>query len=376
MADSNLIFYNSVDLFHPEKSNLYAEFVNEKPGFDLFQYMFRIFAANLSLVDRTKTLTTPLNMQLLDCCKLPNYDPDFSLDFTDICQARARWFLDYAQNTNRKIVVMYSGGIDSTLILSSFIMVGTVEELKNNIVVLLTNTSIDENPTFYRNHVLKKFTLESGYAFQNFLGNPKYIVVTGEGNDQLFGSAVMHRFVLKKGPDIITATPTSSLISELINESVHDREKSEKITELFNRVVNSAPMKIETVNQYFWWLNFTLKWQSVYMRMVAYTSPKFRSTVKIEDNYFTFFHAPDFQKWVMRHPDQLIRETWASYKWKCKEVIFEVNPDENYRDNKTKFGSLIRVVTGKHIAKCIDSNGVFYDTVYPSDCWNDMNDFI
>ena len=78
----------------------------------------------------------------------------------------------------------------------------------------------------------------------------------------------------------------------------------------------------------------------------------------------------------MRHPDQLIKESWSSYKWKCKQVIFEVNPDEDYRDNKTKFGSLIRVVSGKHIAKCIDSAGVFYDTDYPSHCWNSENDFI
>jgi hypothetical protein len=89
-----------------------------------------------------------------------------------------------------------------------------------------------------------------------------------------------------------------------------------------------------------------------------------------------FANSPDFQKWSMRNSDQLIGETWESYKWKSKEVIYSVNPDKDYRDHKVKFGSLGRIVSGTHMPKCIDSNGVYYDTMYPTDCWNTENDFI
>jgi hypothetical protein len=376
MPNTEITFYNSVDLFHPEKSNMYNKFAEEVPGFNLFQYMFQVFSADVSIMDRTNSIKTPISSKIIDCCQLPEYDPAFSLDFAEVCQNRARWLLDHSKNTNRKIVVMYSGGVDSSLVLSSFIMAGTSEELKNNIIVLLTNTSINENPTFYRNQILRKFTLESGFAFQQFSGNPKYIIVSGEGSDQLFGSVAVHRHVLQRGIGIISATPTTDLMIELIDQQVKDQNKSGRIVEIFNRVVNSAPININTVIKYYWWLNFTLKWQNVYMRGVGYSAIKFRSTVKIEDNYFTFFHSPDFQKWVMCNSDQLIGETWASYKWKAKEVIYSVNPDANYRDNKVKFGSLGRIVQGKQLPKCIDSNGVFYDDAYPTDCWNIQNDFI
>lgn len=376
MADCNLLFYNSVDLFHPERSNLYSKYSAEVPGFDLFQNMFKIFAANLSMVDRTGQITTPLNVQLAPHCAMPEYDANFSEDFDQLCVERARWFLDYAQSTGRKLAILYSGGIDSSLVLVSFMRAGTPEELKNHIVVFLSEVSIYENPSLYHNHILKKFKLESSYGFQNYLGNDQYVIITGEGNDQLFGSAVMHRVTQKYTDNVLTMYPQRDMIVEIVDASVNNQAHSEKIVDIFNKNISASPIEIPTVSHYFWWLNFTLKWQSVYMRLIGYTLPRYRSSIKPEINYFTFFHVPKFQQWVMKNPDKLIGDTWLSYKWKCKEIIYDYNPDADYRDRKAKFGSLIRVVSTKHITKCFDADMNFYDLDYPDGIWNPNNDFV
>ena len=44
---------------------------------------------------------------------------------------------------------MYSGGIDSTLIMVSLLKVATDKELKENVIVLLTQASIFENESFF-----------------------------------------------------------------------------------------------------------------------------------------------------------------------------------------------------------------------------------
>jgi PP-loop superfamily ATP-utilizing enzyme len=50
---------------------------------------------------------------------------------------------------------MYSGGIDSTLVIISLLKNASEEE-RNNITILLSENSIGENPNFYKDHILGK----------------------------------------------------------------------------------------------------------------------------------------------------------------------------------------------------------------------------
>lgn len=373
MANSNIIWYNSVDIFHTRGSS-YREF-EKLPGFNTFKHMFSFFAANFSITDRLNCIAAPIKTQLLSACEMPKFVPMIK-SFDELCQTRARQLLDHAKNTNRKLVVMYSGGIDSTLIVVSLLKIATEEELKNNIIILLNQYSVAENKNFFNNHIIKKCRIESSYLFHAFLGNDKYVVVNGEGGDQLFGSAVSDGIFKTKGADYIFQQPTHSVISEILNGKVNDIEASDKIATVLNKVVAAAPIPIETIYHYFWWINFGLKWQSVYARSVAYTDSVYQSTVKPEENYFIFFGTPEMQLWSMNNTDKLVRDTWASYKYHCKDIIYDYNKDADYRDNKMKLGSLISVVSTKPIAKALGTNWEFYNDTYPAEIWDMNNDFI
>jgi hypothetical protein len=373
MEDSKIIWYNSVDIFHPRGSS-YKQYI-DRPGFKTFKHMFSFFAANFSITDRISNVKFPINTKLIDECKLPDLVPvDYSFD--ELCERRARQLIDHAKNTNRKLVIMYSGGIDSTLILVSILKVATDIELKQNILVLLNGHSIAENHKFYHEHIIKKFKTESSYLFHAFLGNDKYVMVNGEGGDQLFGSAVSANIFKSKGAGFIFHEPTTEIISGVFMEQIKDEEASQKITSVLNRVVAASPVEIKTVYHYFWWINFALKWQSVYARSVAYTDAKFQATVKPEDNYFIFFGTPEMQLWTMNNTDKLIKDTWSSYKYVCKDIIYDFNGDADYRDNKLKLGSLISVVSTKPIAKAVGPGWQFYMNEYPENIWEDDNDFI
>ncbi len=376
MEKSNhLYYYNSVDIFAPDRSNVITKYEN-LPGHNLFKYNFRLFNVNISMVDRTHNIQTPINIGVAPQCEMPAYDPAFSGDFGTICEQRARQLLDHAARTGQKLTVLYSGGIDSTLILVSLLKVGTPNELKERVLVLLNEVSIHENPRFYYEHIIKKFNCASSYGFREFLGKPGHMVITGEGNDQLFGSAVLRDFVHHWGEDVINSRGTDGLMIDLIDFKVKNKQHSARLVDIFNQSFYNAPIELPTVFHKFWWLNFTLKWQSVYMRLLAYTLPKYRNNIKLEHNYSTFFHIPDLQLWVMKNSDQLIGDTWLTYKQECKDIIYAYNKDQEYRDRKAKWGSLFRVVSNKKLAWAFDSNLQYYDDCYPEWIWEEDNDFI
>ena len=376
MEDSKVIWYNSIDIFHENRGKYFNEF-KDKPGFASFRHMFGFFAANFSLTDRTKTIAAPVATQLLPQCELPDFKK-VDYDFAELCDNRAKQLLQYCENTNRKLVVMYSGGIDSTMILVALLKTTSLQKLKDNVIILLNKNSINENPNFYKNYIHGKLTCDSSNKLGAYLGNDKYLTINGEGGDQLFGSAINAYFFKApdKGPEFVFSEPTHEKVVKVFNSWTNDIEATEIIIRNLDKVVAASPTPINTMYHYFWWINFALKWQSVYVRTAAYTTPYYQPTLKLEENFTTFFHFPEVQLWAMNNTDKFIKNDWKSYKFTVKDIIYDFNKDADYRDNKLKVGSLQYVIALMPLAKCIDSNHKFYFDKYPETIWDDNNDFI
>jgi asparagine synthetase B (glutamine-hydrolysing) len=379
MPEYNLLWYNAVDIFHSTKG-LYTHLFNKKPGFDSIRYVIQFFSPQISMMDRTETIKVPINSTILPFLKLPKFK-NVNTNFEELCEKRARLLLDKAISTSRKLTIMYSGGIDSTLIMVSLLKVATDKELKENVIVLLTQASIFENESFFKNYIIKKCNIESTFDFTHFLGNNKYIVVTGETGDQLFGSMATKNFFIKYGKEFVFGEATYEKIEKifldthLTNEKLNKEETSKVILPLF-KVIKNAPLEITSVYHFFWWLNFTLKWQSVYTRTLAYTNPKYEKTLKMEDNYFAFFSDEEMQLWVMNNPDKLIRDDYKSYKYIAKDIIYKFDKNEDYWKNKVKWGSLADVFMTRMPAKFIDDKINFGRGDIPESIWNNENSFV
>jgi hypothetical protein len=379
MQEYNLLWYSAVDIFHSTRGT-YTHLFKNKPGFNYIRYVIQFFGAQISMMDRTETIKMPIHCTILPFLKLPKFKK-VNTNFEELCEKRARLLLDKAISTNRKLTIMYSGGIDSTLIMVSLLKVATDKELKENVIVLLTQASIFENESFFKNYILKKCNIESTFDFTHFLGNNKYIVVTGETGDQLFGSMTTKNFFIKYGKEFVFGEATYEKIEKifldthLTNEKLNKEETSKVILPLF-KVVKNAPLEITSVYHFFWWLNFTLKWQSVYTRTLAYTNPKYEKTLKMEDNYFAFFSDEEMQLWVMNNPDKLIRDDYKSYKYIAKDIIYKFDKNEDYWKNKVKWGSLADVFMTRMPAKFIDDKINFGRGDIPESIWNNENSFV
>ena len=202
----------------------------------------------------------------------------FDKTFEQVCDERAKYLLQFAESKNRKIAVMYSGGIDSTLILCSFIKNAKKEQLKN-ILVLLSDESIRENVNFYHDHIIKNFECVSSYKFPYYLGHDDYLFTSGENADQLFGSQV-NGVMAKKIPFsslFDSFDKMEGYVIDFFNErlSPSGKEKySEGMLSLCKKIVDGAPIELNNVYRFFWWINFATKWQNCYVRMLPYSVQK------------------------------------------------------------------------------------------------------
>lgn len=369
---NDLIFYNSYNIFvNPANKDK----LNEVPGGSLFTTYFHIFSQNITAIDRTNTITVPLKTTIMPHMVMPEF-VKFEKSFEEICDDRARFLLNKAKQDNRKIAVMYSGGVDSTLILVSFLKTAKKEDLKN-IIVLLSDGSISENPNFYYDFIIKNFTCISSYRFPYFLGDDEYFMISGENADQLFGSQVNDHYT-RNSSYYDLFKPINEVKDKIIHwfkyriKDDYNIKYAEDVFGLFERIVNNAPIPLNNAYKFFWWINFATKWQSVYVRILPYSLNK--NTIKLEENYTTFYSPKEFQLWSMNNTDCLVKNTPGTSKYVAKEIICDFTKDFSYM-KKPKLGSLALIVKQKEMIYSLDKNMVFRNEYPGKEYYNYGNDF-
>jgi hypothetical protein len=345
------------------------------PGIERFSYIFKLFGATtMAAVDRTDTLRFPVKLKNIS--PIPALRP-FNRSYEDICNERARELIERANKMDVSIYVLWSGGIDSTLLLVSLLKNANDVE-KERIVVLLSEESIMEYPKFYHEHIRGKLRKEPSAAFPYIVGT-KHLFVSGELNDQIMGAAVPHGLMGMYGDDIIHRPRTRDIIFEFYNRKAQNPEITNRYLDLFDRVVAASPVTLHTYFDYFWWINFTMKWQLAYLRILTFTVPRNISALTPEylaTRYVSFYDTDDFQLWSMLNLDMKVKDTWPTYKWVCKDIIYDYTHDADYRDTKIKRGSLVSIMRQQSPYNFIDESWRFSRDVPVADYYEPKNDLV
>ncbi|PHN07288.1 hypothetical protein CRP01_06565 [Flavilitoribacter nigricans DSM 23189 = NBRC 102662] len=285
-----------------------------------------------TLIDRTGMLDCGLPFRIID--------PIGTLEtgtksFDRICEERAASIV--AQSTGRRITVLWSGGIDSTVALIALRnCLGELGE-KHRLHVLLSKESITEFPGFFRDEIDGRLDYSRMQTNIYDAIRPEDINVTGEHGDQLFGSDKL-KYAVQTGQAF---RPYPDVLFYYISRKLGTTKHSESLIRYLQPQVDAAPVAIRTYYDYLWWMNFSLKWQYVSLRLRYGLDP---GKYELGDNLIHFFRAPDFQAWSLANPDQKIRRAWPSYKFIAKEFIHRHYPNEDYLLYKEKEQSLKEVI--------------------------------
>jgi hypothetical protein len=358
----SLIFYQMRPLFRR---------YGDLPGMAAFWGIFRAYGVTVMPLDRTGTIKFPVRARSL--FPLPAMTA-CTKSYEQICNERALELLQRAETLDVPLYTFWSGGIDSTCVLVSLLKQSIA---RDRIHVLMSEASISEYPEFYRQHIRGKLRCLPAHQFPYLVGT-KNLLVSGEHNDQLFGSDIIADAIKRCGFDDVMAPYNRALMIRFYSERMTDQADAVQFVNSFERLKERAPVPLKTNYDLLWWINFTVKWQTVFMRLLSYVAPRNIHGLTadyVKDYYTTFYGTNDFQLWSMNNLDKRVRDSWNTYKWPAKNLIYDFTKDADYRDSKLKFGSVMFLLVLQSRAAFIDDGFHFHDSVGADEFYEPHNDF-
>lgn len=248
--------------------------------------------------------------------------PDLIKDNSDLltweecCHQRA---LELLALNKDEYIMSWSGGIDSTTALIAIVKTWPSEALKK-VKVFLSHASILENPNFFDKTVSRFSLLSSMQDVSYKLKERNAILITGELGDQLFGSDILGPGVEKFGDDVLRKD-YKEYAHQIIDLWIRREGPGKQIFERFHPMVTEAPFPIKSTFDFFWWMNFSQKWQHVKYRFVEQSG--WNLDAKYNQQIIHFFDTVNFQKWSLNNHDLKIGNNWASYKLEAKKFIVQ-----------------------------------------------------
>lgn len=347
-------------------SKIYTEDLHNPPSFDVAAYLSisklvgRLTCQNIC--DRTGYVNTPYKFKrFIPIPALPSETN--ALSFSDLCDDRAHELIKYSSDIGKPLLVMWSGGIDSTTLLTALIKTKSLD----NIIVGMSVHSIRENPNFYYKHIRGKIkTIPSNTALSKIKND--MILVTGEGADQLFGTDIYKKINVNIGLGVMMEPYSKSNITSFLRlVNMTDAEADKWFFVLDDQIKHTQLCEIKTFKDFWWWYNFCYKWQFVFFRTLIMADQIGREYITkdwINTNFKQFFMTNAFQRWSMLNPNLKTVDTWTSYKLEAKKYIFEFDKNQDYFDNKVKMSSMINLIGSTHsIIGGMDSD---YEMLPPS----------
>jgi len=320
-----------------------------------WNHMHRVIVGSMgSNKPRSGTYTTPWNNELDPTMALPvlRHIPD---TLSDIADQRAIELATIAQQQNKKIYIMWSGGIDSTFVLVSFLKNLSVAD-HAMLAVVLTKESIDEAPVFYKDHIENKLEVIRYHSFvvDNYFLKSQGIVLSGDPADAIFGpSSGMYTHMMHDRGHLRSFRDHTKIIGNSIDQLRQESIRRYNLTgfgqwyahKVTKNLLEVNPPEVETIADWWWWHYINLKWESSMVRPIIrrkiskYNEPLEQQQIS-NFNRDTFFNTEKFQMWSFTNLKTLIGNDVATHKAAPKQYIYEFDKNEDYYKNKKKIESV------------------------------------
>jgi hypothetical protein len=321
-----------VDFIKPYEVMHHDMLINEVR--DIEKEIYEFFG--IFIVDRTQTFKQGSTYKIVE----PIPEGGVQKTFAQLVDERAEEIKE--KYKDRPLVLMWSGGLDSTTALYA------LNSVDCPMIMHINHHAVGEYPLLAAEILSGKYkNIHAKYVHTGFLGSHKMgipdarhpaefdyrgwldtcddvIVITGEVGDQVFGSAVSYPHSFKTRQDFYRKRVPENIANEL-----------QCIIESF---LNKPEHRI-SFGEWTWAINFTCKYQNVLLRMGALwrLSP-------LLGNCDHFFNTKEFQLWSMQNFEKNASyQSQFVYKQPMREYIVSKGGDRNWAMYKRKIGSLCQV---------------------------------
>jgi hypothetical protein len=343
MVDREWYWY---DLFRIVKTSRYKqELVQNMSSTMIASYNF-IKATNITgayaRFDKTNYPVKLLTNQVLDI--VPDFSIRRKLDFTEVTDARAIELLARSQ-LYTSVLLFYSGGIDSTMILCAILKNWSKSDLAK-VSIVMNQHSIDENKNMFTDYISGQFTIiNTDEYFTGCKINNDTLYVTGALGDSLMASDNNILSYNELYPD----SYNKSWITDVDNLIKYFSIRSDPVTaqHIIDTVVQSlakCKFEVETVYEFFWWISFNWGWDIDIFQSVWYWRLADNANTKqfLEDNHFIWLNTVDYQDWAINTigTTLMMGDSIRMSKYSMKKYIYDFNNNCDYFLNKIHEGSV------------------------------------
>jgi len=283
-----------------------------------------------------------------DCCYNlnPDYDITPRMDFKNLIKIDFETQTDLRSlelkeklKTFERVYVFWSGGIDSTLVLTAILKNWSMSELQS-LTVVCNHNSIKEHSSFYHRFILNKLDTVSTDLFysdkEKF--DSKNIYVSTETADALIAYSEIKEFG-SRYPGLFKKSykKHTKEILEYFGNDYYAYHSYEQILSSLKK--NSV--EVDTIFDFLWWINFNWGFDlEVYYMLWTYSIwPEHIDTRSfLQNNIFDWFKTVEYQNWSVGAigSSDKIRDTIESNKFVYKKYIFDFDKDLEYFLYKTK----------------------------------------
>lgn len=362
------LYYISIDAMYPAFNKRWDRLYPTLGPEGKFQIdLARYFKKN-RFISRKGDWPTPWNLQIIPGFEMPEYDPSFKLSFSEICDRRASALRALINKTGARVVIYYSGGIDSTTCLVSILKNFSAEEL-SFIDVAMSAESIVENPRFFEKHILGKLNIVDSHKlkYSDIQKSGNYAVTSDQG-DSIFGTELGTQMYysyhqILSNLSLASQNKLKNYHLKVSDEKTHFSEYADMIIayfelkrtpgfgkafyEKFLHNIRTSNVPVHSLHDFFWWYIFNLKYMECALRSALYYYNGDNREKAINNTIFNWFHSEDYQKWSMvnNNNGQKIRGiTASSYKWSAREYIHAYDKNDWYFKYKLKVSSFKNIV--------------------------------
>lgn len=312
-------------------------------------FSFKAIPMLNDLRSRSLPFTTPwLNQTHLDYMQLPKLSYT-NKSLSDIIDQRAIELHEIACRDNKEVWIMWSGGIDSTTLLSAFIKNIPANELKHRYSIVMSANTIAENFYFYQKFVHNKFDCINWLELdltEELLQNT--IVLHGDPANALLSIPTVAAFQ-NLIPDKKHLLPFRENIGTLIdgvNSFVGiNKNVPAGWTEWYvNKLASSIPQleQAQSIAAFWWWHYVNFKWHGSMLRPFYFTRKTVDKTITPDEfRYYydtCFYINEDFQNWSYSNIERMAEDPF-NYKPLMRDYIFDVDQNQLYRQYKKFKGS-------------------------------------
>jgi hypothetical protein len=267
-----------------------------------------------------------------------------------------------SEDTNLPIYVLWSGGIDSTVILSAIIK-NWPDHLKERVVVKMNYASKLENPFFYKNHIENKFKVENTDIKHKL---SEGYTLHGDPADALWLQGNIITMSVQHGLDFCNddiRNPLNSILANMITTAI-GADDFNKLHELIFADSRAADVELKSTSDFFWWLNFNFQYETMITKHILDSSEVSSNEITAFDKSMPcWYDSNEYQEWsISAQPSsEKFDGSITSYKMPAKKYTYDLDKNEYSLIYKTVMRSPYKNRSGeRHNQVIFDDGSVYY----------------